>query len=60
MHKSTITIEVETDEQKIPAGISWSATDTGAENDYFGHEAAPLDVIVDFGIVMSSNAVLRS
>ena len=32
MHKSTITIEVETDEQKIPAGISWSATDTGAEN----------------------------
>ena len=32
MHKSTITIEVETDDQKIPAGISWSATDTGAEN----------------------------
>jgi hypothetical protein len=32
MHKSTITIEVETDDQKIPAGISWSATDTGQEN----------------------------
>ena len=32
MHKSTITIEVETDDQKIPAGISWSATDTWQEN----------------------------
>lgn len=32
MHKSTITIDVETDDQKIPAGITWSATDTGAEN----------------------------
>lgn len=32
MNKSTITIEVETDEQRIPGAISWSATDTGAEN----------------------------
>jgi gliding motility-associated protein GldC len=32
MNKSTITIEVETDEHRIPGAISWSATDTGAEN----------------------------
>lgn len=32
MNKSTINIEVATDEQRIPAGITWSATDTGAEN----------------------------
>jgi len=32
MNKSTITIEVETDDNRIPAGISWSASDTSAEN----------------------------
>ncbi|MBI5373393.1 MAG: gliding motility protein GldC [Sphingobacteriales bacterium] len=32
MNKSTITIEVETDEGRVPAGITWRATDTGAED----------------------------
>ena len=32
MNKSTITIDVMTDESKVPASIAWSATDTGAEN----------------------------
>ena len=32
MNKSTITIDVHTDENKVPASISWSATDTGVEN----------------------------
>ncbi len=32
MNKSTITIEVDTDDNRIPAGISWRASDTGAEN----------------------------
>ncbi len=31
MHKSTISIEVETDESRIPSAINWTATDTGAE-----------------------------
>lgn len=31
MNKSTITIEVHTDETHIPSAISWCATDTGAE-----------------------------
>jgi gliding motility-associated protein GldC len=31
MNKSTINIDVYTDEQRMPAGIQWSATDTGAE-----------------------------
>ena len=32
MNKSTITIDVHTDENRIPASIAWSATDTTAEN----------------------------
>ena len=32
MNKSTITIEVQTDENRVPAAISWSATDTSADN----------------------------
>ena len=32
MNKSTITIDVVTDESRIPASISWNASDTGAEN----------------------------
>lgn len=32
MNKSTITIDVVTDENRVPDSISWSATDTGAEN----------------------------
>lgn len=32
MSKSTITIDVEMDENRIPASIAWSATDTSAEN----------------------------
>lgn len=32
MNKSTITIEVTTDENRTPHSISWTATDTGAEN----------------------------
>lgn len=32
MNKSTITIEVATDENKIPDSITWSATDSSAEN----------------------------
>ena len=32
MNKSTITIEVATDENKIPDAITWSATDSSAEN----------------------------
>lgn len=32
MNKSTITIDVVTDESRIPAAINWSATDSGAEN----------------------------
>ena len=32
MNKSTITIDVVTDENKVPDSISWSATDTSAEN----------------------------
>lgn len=31
MNKSTITIDVVTDEQKVPDQIYWSATDTSAE-----------------------------
>jgi gliding motility-associated protein GldC len=31
MNKSTINIDVFTDEQKIPSSIQWSASDTGAE-----------------------------
>lgn len=31
MKKSTITIDVMTDENQVPDSISWSATDTGAE-----------------------------
>jgi gliding motility-associated protein GldC len=32
MNKSTITIDVMTDENRIPNSIQWSASDTGAEN----------------------------
>lgn len=32
MKKSTITIEVVTDENRMPTDIAWKATDTGAEN----------------------------
>ena len=32
MTKSTITIDVMTDENRVPQSIAWSATDTGAEN----------------------------
>jgi gliding motility-associated protein GldC len=32
MKKSTITIDVTTDDNKVPGEISWSATDTGSEN----------------------------
>lgn len=32
MNKSTITIDVITDENRVPDSIAWSATDTGAEN----------------------------
>ena len=32
MNKSTITIDVMTDDNRIPASISWNATDTTAEN----------------------------
>ena len=32
MNKSTITIDVHTDENRIPASIAWSATDTSIEN----------------------------
>jgi gliding motility-associated protein GldC len=32
MHKSTITIDVSLDEQKIPENISWSAQDSTADN----------------------------
>ena len=32
MDKSTITIDVHTDENRIPASIAWSATDTSIEN----------------------------
>lgn len=31
MHKSTITIDVVTDEQRVPDSISWTASDTSAE-----------------------------
>lgn len=32
MNKSTITIDVMTDDNRVPDSISWSATDTGTEN----------------------------
>ena len=32
MTKSTITFDVMTDENRVPASIAWSATDTHAEN----------------------------
>lgn len=32
MNKSTITIDVTTDENKVPAAITWNATDTSVEN----------------------------
>lgn len=32
MTKSTITIDVTTDENKVPVSIAWSATDTSVEN----------------------------
>ena len=32
MNKSTITIDVLTDENKVPDSISWTATDTSADN----------------------------
>lgn len=32
MNKSTITIDVLMNESRIPAAISWNASDTGAEN----------------------------
>ena len=32
MNKSTITIDVMTDANRVPDSIAWSATDTGAEN----------------------------
>ena len=32
MTKSTITIDVMTDENRVPASIAWSATDTSSEN----------------------------
>jgi gliding motility-associated protein GldC len=32
MNKSTITIDVMTDENRIPDSISWSATDTSVDN----------------------------
>jgi hypothetical protein len=32
MNKSTITIDVMTDENRVPDSISWSATDTSADN----------------------------
>jgi gliding motility-associated protein GldC len=32
MNKSTITIDVMTDENKVPDSIAWSATDTSMEN----------------------------
>ncbi|HUM97238.1 MAG TPA: gliding motility protein GldC [Chitinophagaceae bacterium] len=32
MSNSTITIEVEMDEKRVPASIDWTASDTGAEN----------------------------
>ena len=32
MNKSTITIDVLTDENRVPDSISWSATDTSADN----------------------------
>ena len=32
MNKSTITIDVMTDENKVPAAIEWKATDTTIEN----------------------------
>lgn len=32
MKKSTITIDVTTDENRVPSEINWNATDTGAEN----------------------------
>ena len=32
MNKSTITIDVHTDENRIPDSIAWRATDTSAEN----------------------------
>ncbi len=32
MNKSTITIDVMTDESQVPDSIVWSATNTGAEN----------------------------
>ena len=32
MHKSTISIDVHTDEQRVPELITWNASDTTAEN----------------------------
>jgi gliding motility-associated protein GldC len=32
MNKSTITIDVTTDENRVPAEITWNATDTSVEN----------------------------
>ncbi|MBL7724436.1 MAG: gliding motility protein GldC, partial [Chitinophagaceae bacterium] len=32
MNKSTITIDVHTDDNRIPDSIAWSATDTSIEN----------------------------
>lgn len=32
MNKSTITIDVTTDENRVPSAISWNATDTSVEN----------------------------
>ena len=32
MNRSTITIEVSTDENRIPASIEWNASDTSANN----------------------------
>jgi gliding motility-associated protein GldC len=32
MNKSTISIDVTTDENRVPHSIAWNATDTGAEN----------------------------
>jgi len=32
MNKSTITIDVHTDDQRVPSSITWNATDTSADN----------------------------
>ena len=47
MNKSTITIDVMTDENQVPDSITWSATNTGAEKAALRIDLWTKDMMVD-------------